>query len=508
MFELREARRAVHADRRLAPQRSPCSATRCARSSSAPTASRATATRRTRSARTASRSPPRTTAFRSTSPRRARRSTSRSQSGARDPDRGAHARRSAHRRRRRGLQPCLRRHAGPADHRLHHRVRRAPAAVRRRHRRPRDPPQFGSCSALKFYDFVDKQPKLDGLVIIEGRTRARAARARDAARPPAAGGPARAQLRHLRRAGDRAIGAPSATRSTPCRFWPSGGSWSCAIASACARSRGATSGRSPKPYPPATRWCSKTSLPPAKKTKPEPFGAMAGRKATRIDTTPNADVRERFVRETLERLGAKAAAARDRGARRQRRGPRRDPERPREARARRRHDHLAALERESLAVEDPKAWQYASAVVDGRAAEALAIAFELFANDPRGAAVPLASALAGEFGLLWELARPDGGASAPPPLARAHPAPDRAAGRRAACPLRLRGRGARFRGRGHRADRRPARHDRAPDGRSRPAACFLAPVNQRNPPRARPTSRSDRGLAFRPNPRRRLPSAH
>jgi hypothetical protein len=48
-------------------------------------------------------------------------------------------------------------------------------------------------------------------------------------------------------------------------------------------------------------------------------------------------------------------------------------------------------------------------VVDGRAGEALAIAFELFASDPRGAAVPLASALALEFSLLWELARPGGG---------------------------------------------------------------------------------------------------
>jgi len=47
-------------------------------------------------------------------------------------------------------------------------------------------------------------------------------------------------------------------------------------------------------------------FPPAKATKPEPFGKQAGRKALRIDTTPNADVRERFVREVLERLGAKA----------------------------------------------------------------------------------------------------------------------------------------------------------------------------------------------------------
>ena len=71
---------------------------------------------------------------------------------------------------------------------------------------------------------------------------------------------------------------------------------------------------------------------------------------------------------------------------------------------------VADLERESLSVEDAKAWHYAQALVEGRPAEALAIAFELFANDPRGAAVPLASALANDFALLWELARPGGGA--------------------------------------------------------------------------------------------------
>ena len=56
------------------------------------------------------------------------------------------------------------------------------------------------------------------------------------------------------------------------------------------------------------------------------------------------------------------------------------------------------------------------ALVEGRADEALAIAYDLFAADPRGAAVPLASALASEMGLLWELARPGGGAAVEPRL--------------------------------------------------------------------------------------------
>jgi DNA polymerase III delta subunit len=151
-------------------------------------------------------------------------------------------------------------------------------------------------------------------------------------------------------------------------------------------------------------------FPPAKKTKPEPFGQLAGRKALRIDTTLNADVRERFVRETLARLGAKAQprviaaiaeGESDLGA------IANDLEKLALGGG---TISMADLERESLTVEDPKAWHYASAVVEGRGADALAIAFDLFANDPRGAAVPLASALAGEFALLWELARPGGGA--------------------------------------------------------------------------------------------------
>jgi hypothetical protein len=49
-------------------------------------------------------------------------------------------------------------------------------------------------------------------------------------------------------------------------------------------------------------------------------------------------------------------------------------------------------------------------LIEGRAADALALAFDCFASDPRGAAVPLVSALATDLGLLWELARPNGGA--------------------------------------------------------------------------------------------------
>lgn len=153
---------------------------------------------------------------------------------------------------------------------------------------------------------------------------------------------------------------------------------------------------------------------PSKKTKPEPFGVLAGRKALRIDTTLGADVRERFVRETLERLGARAeprviaelaGSDADLGA------IAGDLQKLALSGA---TITYAALESESVSIEDPKAWHYAQALVDGKAAEALAIAFELFASDPRGAAVPLASAIASEMALIWELARPGGGAAVEP----------------------------------------------------------------------------------------------
>jgi DNA polymerase III delta subunit len=148
-------------------------------------------------------------------------------------------------------------------------------------------------------------------------------------------------------------------------------------------------------------------FPPAKKTKPEPFGQLAGRTALRIDTTANPAVRARFVEEELRR--AEATASRDvvaalaeseldlptlanelaKLALRQRRITQQD---------------IAEL---TLGEADPKAYKYASALVEGRTAEALGIAAELFANDAR-AAIPLVSALATEYGLLWELARPGG----------------------------------------------------------------------------------------------------
>jgi DNA polymerase III delta subunit len=141
--------------------------------------------------------------------------------------------------------------------------------------------------------------------------------------------------------------------------------------------------------------------------RPQAFGALAGRSALRVDTTATQDERARFVVETLERLGAKAE-------------PRAIEELARSeadlASVRNDLEKLALsgkkialkdLEQESLSIEDPKAYKYASALVEGRTAEALDIAHELFASEPRSG-VQLLSALATECSFLWELTREGG----------------------------------------------------------------------------------------------------
>ena len=141
--------------------------------------------------------------------------------------------------------------------------------------------------------------------------------------------------------------------------------------------------------------------------RPQALGAALGRAALRVDTSASEDVRARFVEETLARLGAKAdgrvlhALARSDAAL---------------AAVRNDLEKLALggktitlrdVEGEALSIEDPKAYLYASNLVEGRVAEALAIAQECFDGDSRSG-VPLLSALATECGYLWELTRPGG----------------------------------------------------------------------------------------------------
>lgn len=143
--------------------------------------------------------------------------------------------------------------------------------------------------------------------------------------------------------------------------------------------------------------------------RPQSFGSLAGRAALRVDTTADHETRARYVQQLLERLGAKAE-------------PRVVDEltRSKSGLAAVRNDleklaltgkkiTFADLEAEALSIEDPKPYQYASAVVEGRVRAALDIADEFFTGEPR-AAVALLSALATECDYVWELARPGRGA--------------------------------------------------------------------------------------------------
>lgn len=146
---------------------------------------------------------------------------------------------------------------------------------------------------------------------------------------------------------------------------------------------------------------------PASK-RPEPLGKLLGRTALRIDTTPGLDARERYVRETLRDLAVSAepravALLVDGDA--DLAGVRTDLEKLALGGATITFDDVA---RETLATADVRAYQYASAAVAGRAAEALGLAHELFSADPRGAAVPLLAALAAEYLLVWQAGRPGG----------------------------------------------------------------------------------------------------
>ena len=260
---------------------------------------------------------------------------------------------------------------------------------------------------MKFYDFIDKAPKIGNLVVIEGTERALAERALevllDRLLPP--------DMRELN------------LERIPASEWTDAGRAREAVSAmpfladrrvvviTDAQSLRAAQRREVLDVMesvPDGNTLIVVDLLSARSQRPEPLGSQAGRAALRIDTTANGEARGRYIDELLTQLGATA-----------------DP-RVRSALAsseaelasvRNDLEKLALsgkkitynmLEGESLAIEDPKAYRYASALVEGKAGEALGIVQEFFANDPRGAAIPLLSALATECGLLWELARPGG----------------------------------------------------------------------------------------------------
>ncbi|HMF29561.1 MAG TPA: hypothetical protein VKE42_12355 [Candidatus Cybelea sp.] len=260
---------------------------------------------------------------------------------------------------------------------------------------------------MKFYDFIDKQPAIGKLVVIEGTERVFAERALevllDRLLPPAV-----RDLNLARFSADEAADAPRVAEAL--QAMPFLADRRVVVVSEAQTMRAVAR---------RALWEVAQTVPegstlvlidllPARGKGPQSFGVMAGRAALRIDTMAGEEARARFVDETLGRLSAKAE-------------PRVASELARSgsdlAAVRNDLEKLALagkkitmkdLEREALSIEDPKAYKYASALAEGRVDEALAIAHELFADEPRGAAVPLLSALATECLCIWELARPGG----------------------------------------------------------------------------------------------------
>lgn len=259
---------------------------------------------------------------------------------------------------------------------------------------------------MKFYDFIDKAPKLGSVVVVEGTERVLAERALevilDRLLPP--------DMRDLN------------LERFPASEWSDASRLREAVSAmpflADRRVVVVTDAQALKAQPrrdllevaqnvPDGNTLVILDLLAPRAARPEPLGGLLGRAAARIDTTANDETRSRYIKELLAELGATAE-------------PRVVAELTRSeadlASVRNDLEKLALggkniaykdLAGESLSVSDPKAYLYASAVVEGRLAEALEIAHELFAND-RGAAIPLLSNLAYECGFIWEAARPGG----------------------------------------------------------------------------------------------------
>ena len=260
---------------------------------------------------------------------------------------------------------------------------------------------------MKFYDFVDKAPAVGRLVIIEGTERVLAERALDVLLDRLL--PPDVRDLNLERFGPDDVGDGARVREAV-QAMPFLAERRVVVVS---------DAQTLKAQPRRDLWEAAQTVPEGntlvlvdlvapRSQRPQPLSALAGRTAMRVDTSASADTRARFVEETLERLGAKAESrvvdelangASDLAA------VRNDLEK---LALGGKKITVKDLEREALSIEDPKAYKYASALVEGKIAEALGIAHECFANDPRGAAIPLLHALATECGFLWELARPGG----------------------------------------------------------------------------------------------------
>ena len=256
---------------------------------------------------------------------------------------------------------------------------------------------------MKFYDFVDKSPAIGRLVIIEGTERLLADRAVDLVIERLLPDAVREMNLERIAAADLTSTARIAEAVQAMPFLAS----SRAVVVTDAQTLKAAMRRElwevAQNVPEGSTLVIADLLSP-RSQRPQPFGALAGRAALRIDTTAAADARARFIGEMLETLGVSAeprVVAELASAETDLSSVRNDLEKLALGGKR---ITAADLQRETLTVEDPKAYRYAGALVEGKPAAALAIARELFAGD-RNAAVPLIHALATECGLIWELAR-------------------------------------------------------------------------------------------------------
>ncbi|HEY2475010.1 MAG TPA: hypothetical protein VGI19_09425 [Candidatus Cybelea sp.] len=259
---------------------------------------------------------------------------------------------------------------------------------------------------MKFYDFLDKQPGIGKLVIIEGTERALADRALEIALDRLL--PPEVRELNLSRIAADDLGDMSGMRE--------------ALAAmpflADCRVVVVTETQTMRADPRRELWAAAQEIPEGntlvlvdllspRSQRPQSFGSLAGRAGLRIDTTADAQTRARFIAETLERLDAKAeprAISALASGSAELTAVKNDLEK---LALEGKKITVRDLEREALAVEDPKPYEYASALVDGKTAAALAIAHEFLSENTRGA-VALLAALAAECGYLYELAHPGG----------------------------------------------------------------------------------------------------
>ncbi len=176
---------------------------------------------------------------------------------------------------------------------------------------------------------------------------------------------------------------------------------------------------------------------PLKRAKPETFGQLAGKSALRVDVTATSDARARFVEETLAGLGATAepaaiaalaAADNDVAAMKT------DLEKLSIGG----RITLSALMAETLTTPEAKTYKIAEALVAGRGSRSARDGLRVFRLG--GGALGPAALRGDRPGVPARVGvRPRGRTAGQAPLARAEPAPRRAAARRAGRATRLRG---------------------------------------------------------------------